>query len=170
MTEINQPSMKTPRMWAGAALGLCALMAGCSNPNPNGGNPTAAAKNAGNFATTVFLGDSLTAGFQNGSLLDTQQPHGWAPLVGTQAGFTVVQPLIAPPGTPAVLHLKSVGPPAVVTRGLDVTTGRDNPTVQATGLAVPGALVNDVLNTAPSLAPTTPQEMGFEVQWNGKPG
>ncbi len=51
----------------------------------------------------------------------------------------------------------------MVTRGLDVTTGRDNPTVQATDLAVPGALVNDVLNTAPSLAPTTPQEIITEL-------
>ena len=30
------------------------------------------------FATTVVIGDSLSAGFQNGSLLDSQQPHGWA--------------------------------------------------------------------------------------------
>ena len=45
----------------------------------------AQAKNAGNFSNTVFLGDSLTAGYQSGSLLDTLQVHGWAPR-GGEAG------------------------------------------------------------------------------------
>src|ERR1700680_4370673 len=54
-------------------------------------------KNAGNFSNTVFIGDSLTAGYQSGSLLDSQQVNGWAPLVAKQAGFNIIQPLIAYP-------------------------------------------------------------------------
>jgi lysophospholipase L1-like esterase len=116
------------------------------------------AKNVGNFAGTVFLGDSLTAGYQSGSLLDTQQVHGWAPLVAKQAGFNIVQPLIAYPGAPNVLQLVSVGPPPVITTAPGTTTGRDNFATQATDLAVPGALVNDVANTLPLVNPAPGQQ------------
>lgn len=37
-----------------------------------------AGSNKADLSRTVFLGDSLTAGFQNSSLLATQQVHGYA--------------------------------------------------------------------------------------------
>ncbi|MHB8303802.1 MAG: GDSL-type esterase/lipase family protein [Acidobacteriaceae bacterium] len=116
-------------------------------------------RNAGNFTTTVFVGDSLTAGFQNGSLLDTEQPNGYANLIAKQANFQLALPLIAPPGAPAVLQLVSVGPPPVIHQASGTTTGRDNPTVQATDLAVPGHLLADLINRAPSLTPTSNEEI-----------
>ncbi|WP_263382890.1 SGNH/GDSL hydrolase family protein [Granulicella arctica] len=145
-------------------LSLClpAVVVGCSGGG-NSGNPLAAiqaaqAKNAGNFTNTIFLGDSLTAGYQSSSLLDTQQVHGWAPVVATQAGFSIVQPLIAFPGAPNVLQLVSVGPPPVVITAPGTTTGRDNFAIQPTDLAVPGAFVNDVMNTVPLANPTAGQQ------------
>ncbi len=138
-------------------------MSGCSDSNSGGTTTGSGSKNAGNFTTTVFLGDSLTAGFQSGSLLDTAQVHGWAPLVATQAGFAISQPLIAAPGAPAVLQLVSVGPPPVITAASGITTGRDNPTVQATDLAVPGAQLNDIANTTPTLLPTSGEELITEL-------
>ncbi len=117
-----------------------------------------ASENAGNFSNVVFLGDSLTAGYQNGSLLDAQQPHGYAPLIAAQANFKIEQPLIAPPGAPAVLQLKSIGPPPVIVPMDGTTTGRDNLTIQATDVAVPGHTVHDLIATAPSLVPATGQE------------
>ena len=142
-------------------MGLLLTLASCSSgsSNPLSDLNAAQAKNAGNFTTTIFLGDSLTAGYQNSSLLDTQQIHGWAPLVATQAGFGIVQPLIAYPGAANVLQLISVGPPPVITMAPGVTTGRDNFAAQPTDLAVPGALVNDVANTVPKLVPTSGQEI-----------
>ncbi|NYF91761.1 SGNH/GDSL hydrolase family protein [Tunturiibacter empetritectus] len=116
------------------------------------------AKNAGNFSNTVFLGDSLTAGFQSGSLLDTTQVHGWAPVLAAQAGFNIVQPLIAYPGAPNVLQLESLGPPPVITSAPGTTTGRDNFATQVTDLAVPGALLNDVMNTVPLVNPAPGQQ------------
>lgn len=98
-----------------------------------------------NFATTVFVGDSLTAGFQNGSLLDTQQQHGYANLIAEQANFPLVLPLIAARGAPDVLKLVSLGPPPVIQPSTGITTGRDDINVQATDLAVPGAYLHDVL-------------------------
>lgn len=75
-----------------AAASLLLVLGGCSSgsSNPLAGQQAAQAANAGNFSTTVFLGDSLTAGYQSSSLLDTQQVHGWAPLVATQASFSIV--------------------------------------------------------------------------------
>jgi lysophospholipase L1-like esterase len=110
------------------------------------------------FSKTVFVGDSLTAGFQNGSLLDTQQPNGWAPLVATQAKFKITLPLIAPPGAPAVLKLVSLGPPPVVQQVSGTTTGRDNPTEQPTDLAVPGHTLHDLIYYGPTLG-TSPEDL-----------
>jgi lysophospholipase L1-like esterase len=105
----------------------------------------------------VFLGDSLTAGYQSASLLDTQQVHGWAPVVAKQANFNIVQPLIAYPGAPNVLQLVSVSP-LVITTAPGTTTGRDNFATQVTDLAVPGALLNDVMNTVPLVNPAAGQQ------------
>lgn len=143
-----------------SAAGLAMALTGCGGGTASSTttiNP-AAAKNAGNFTTTVFLGDSLTAGYQSGSLLDTQQVNGFAPLVGAQAGFAVALPLIAFPGAPNVIQLVHAGPPVVTVTAAGATTGRDNFALQPTDLAVPGAFVNDVANTLPLLNPTAGQQ------------
>lgn len=134
---------------------------GCSggSSNPLAPIQAAQAKNVGNFTNTIFLGDSLTAGYQSGSLLDTAQVHGWANLVATQAAFNISLPLIAPPGAPSVLQLISVGPPPTILPAPGITTGRDNPATQPTDLAVPGAVLNDVLNAVPLANPTTDQQL-----------
>lgn len=151
------------------ATALCLSLVNCSDgsSNPLAALQAAQAKNAGNFSNTVFLGDSLTAGFQSGSLLDTLQVHGWAPLVATQASFSIVQPLIAYPGAPNVLQLDSIGPPPMIAAVCPpsgtpsvcaTTTGRDNFATQVTDLAVPGALLNDVANTVPLVNPAAGQQ------------
>jgi lysophospholipase L1-like esterase len=141
----------------GALLPLTSC-AGGTTPGTTS-NPTAEAANAGNFSTTVFLGDSLTAGYQSSSLLDIAEVHGWAPLVAAQANFPIVQALIAYPGAPNTLLLQSPGPPPVIVTAPGLTTGRDNFATQVTDLAVPGALLNDIANTVPAIVPTTPQEI-----------
>ena len=100
----------------------------------------------------VVIGDSLSAGFQNGSLLDLQQPNGFASLIANQVGTTLNLPLIASPGVPNVLTLLSPGPPPVIVPAIGMSTGRDDPTLQATDLAVPGANVQDALTTRPTPA------------------
>ncbi len=135
------------------------LLASCSSgsSSSSSGGSTSTPVAAGNFTTTVFLGDSLTAGYQSASLLDTAEVHGWAPLVAGQAGFGITQALIAAPGAPSTLVLKSVSPLTIVTAS-GTTTGRDNPSSQVTDLAVPGALLNDILNTVPVASPTPGQQ------------
>ncbi len=121
--------------------------------------PTGPVSKQIDFTTTVFIGDSLTAGFQNGSLLESQQPDGYASLIAKQAGFSLTLPLILSPGAPAVLQLVSVGPPPVIEQASGVTLGRKNPTAQATDLAVPGHLLTDLINREPVLVPTSAKDL-----------
>jgi phospholipase/lecithinase/hemolysin len=123
------------------------------------GSSSSPKSNTPGFETTVVIGDSLSAGFQNGSLLDSQQPNGFASLIAKQGGFNLVLPLIAPPGAPAVLQLISLGPPPVIEPEPGTSMGRENPTAQNYDLAVPGHTLNDLINTTPVLVPTTGQEL-----------
>jgi lysophospholipase L1-like esterase len=166
--EMNSRSVSS--IYSAFVVGMVVFsLAGCSSGSSNPLAPVqeAQAKNVGNFSNTVFLGDSLTAGFQSGSLLDTAQVHGWAPLVAKQGNFNIIQPLIAYPGAPNVLQLVSLGPPPVITsvcppsgtpNVCGSTTGRDNFATQVTDLAVPGALLNDVMNTVPLANPAAGQQ------------
>jgi lysophospholipase L1-like esterase len=99
----------------------------------------------------VVLGDSLSAGYQNGSLLDRQQGKGYAALVAGQAGVALPLPLIAEPGIPNVLTLVDPGPPPIIEPAPGISPGRVDPTVQAMDLAVPGATVQDALTRRPDL-------------------
>jgi len=151
-------------------------LAACNNDSGSSASKQLAAlqaqqaKNAGNFSNTVFLGDSLTAGFQSGSLLDTTQVHGWAPVLAAQAGFNIIQPLIAYPGAPNVLQLVSLGPPPVITTAPGASTGRDNFATQVTDLAVPGAFLNDVMNTVPEVNPAPGSQAQLNQLVLGFPG
>jgi len=141
-------------LFASAALAISLAAAiGCGSSNNKNTSATPG------FATTVVIGDSLSAGFQNGSLLDTQQPNGWASLLAKQAGFQLTLPLIAPPGAPAVLQLVSVGPPPVTKQAAGTSSGRDNPTQQPYDLAVPGQNLVDVIDRVPVLVPTSNEDI-----------
>lgn len=142
------------RMRSIAAVSIAFAMAGCSDD----GTVTTTTTST-QLSNVVFIGDSLSAGFQNGSLLDSQQPNGWPNLVATQAKFAITLPLIASPGVPAALRLVSVGPPPVVAQNTGVSSGRDNPTAQPTDLAVPGHQLHDVINYTPPVVPTTGEDL-----------
>src|ERR1700735_795388 len=123
-----------------------------------------------NLSRVVVVGDSLSAGFQSDSLLDTAQPTGWAAVLAAQAHTPLVLPLIAPPGVPNVLELLSIGPPPIIEPDpAPASMGRDDPFVQATDLAVPGAELQDVLTTAPSfpIDSLTDLVLGFPGLFDG---
>lgn len=154
--------------FAAAALCSLTLAMGCgwfssggsTNTTSTGGtSSTGSGSSTPQFQKVVFIGDSLTSGFQNGSLLDTQQPNGYADLIAVQAGFGITLPLIASPGVPAVLELVSVGPPAVVKQADGVSTGRTNGGAQPTDLAVPGHKIHDLLNYAPPAIATAGEDL-----------
>jgi hypothetical protein len=107
-----------------------------------------AAPHSAHLRRLVVVGDSLSAGFQNFSLYDSDnvappggQTHGFAALIAQQANVNLNLPLIQYPGIPPVL---SLGPNKTVTRGLTIGT-REPQTlpVQTFNLSVPGFTVAD---------------------------
>ena len=115
----------------------------------------------------VVVGDSLSAGFQNGSLLDSQQVNGYASVVARQAGVPLPLPLIGAPGIPNVLILVEPGPPPVLGQMPGVSPGRVNPTVQPMNLAVPGHRVQDALTVRPDFDFSTDPLADFVLGFPG---
>ena len=121
------------------------------------------------FTRFVAVGDSLTAGYQNDSLLASQQVNGLASLIAQQAGVPLALPLIAPPGIPNVIVDVNPGLPPTFTRAPGSSPGRLNPLVQAMNLAVPGHTVHDALITRPNLPidSLTDLVLGVPALFNG---
>lgn len=135
------PTPQATEFWRSACLLLIALLA-WSLP--------ARAQGRADLSRLVIVGDSLSAGFQSGSLLDSQQVHGYANVIAQQAGANLNLPLIAFPGIPNVLQLVSPGPPPVITMVPGISTGRENPFLQTFDLGVPGARLHDALFATPN--------------------
>jgi lysophospholipase L1-like esterase len=102
------------------------------------------------FAKYVAVGDSLTAGFTNGTLMLTHQAASWPFLLARQAGVgsaNYQQPYMTDPGIPAELALLSLVPSPVIAPkstelGLPANYQLDRP---YDNVAVPGATSVDVL-------------------------
>lgn len=114
-----------------------------------------------NFAKFVALGNSLSAGFVSGGLVDYSQRKGFPALIARQLGKTIGTagsnindfhlPLVAPPGAPPVLKLTSLAPLTIVRSG--TSSGTPSNTLLARpydNLAVPGAFAWDVKNATSS--------------------
>jgi lysophospholipase L1-like esterase len=86
----------------------------------------------------------------NFSLSGDQQVHSFAGVIAQQARIPLTMPLIAEPGVPAKLMLNPAAPPVVIQMP-GISTGRIDPTLQATNLSVPGHTVADALTRRPSL-------------------
>jgi lysophospholipase L1-like esterase len=123
------------------------------------------------FTRYVAIGDSLTAGFNSGGLVQDVQRNDYPALLfraatGTSTGFE--QPLVSRPGLPALLELRSLSPLIIAPR-----PGQGSPqNLQLqrpyNNLAVPGARIHDLLNTVHSdtnpLFDLVLRGLGTEVQ------
>lgn len=112
--------------------------------------PAVAEQERADLSRLVVIGDSLSAGYQNGSLLDRQQTNGYASLVARQAGVGLPLPLIAAPGIPNVLTIVDPGPPPLIAPAPGASAGRIDPLTQVMNLAVPGHGVGDALGLRPT--------------------
>jgi phospholipase/lecithinase/hemolysin len=159
MLRYRSPSVRCLGSFPGVSLlfFIFAVLSGCGSSSNTTTQPGSG--NSNPFSNVVFLGDSLMAGYQNGSLLDTQQPNGFANLISQQAKFAITLPLIAPPGVPPVLQLVSTAFPPTVKEASGTSSGRENGSQQATDLAVPGHKLHDLIHTAPTLVPTTGEDI-----------
>ncbi|HEY0782652.1 MAG TPA: SGNH/GDSL hydrolase family protein, partial [Thermoanaerobaculia bacterium] len=103
------------------------------------------------FTTYVSLGDSLTAGFTSGSLVQDEQLNSYPALINAQAkgnaasGFQ--QPLVSQPGIPAILQLRHLFPTVISPKaGLGHPTNLTYPKPY-NNLAVPGATLHNLVST-----------------------
>lgn len=98
----------------------------------------------------VAIGDSLTAGFASGGLVQDVQRNSYPALIhraatGASSGFE--QPLVTAPGLPALLRLSSLSPLVIAPRAGSGQPANLNLPRPYNNLAVPGARVHDVLVT-----------------------
>jgi hypothetical protein len=114
------------------------------------GNPPSLGKV--DFSRIVAIGNSLTAGFQDGALFESAQQYSYANLIVKQinsigGNVNFVQPLISEPGIGTRLYLRSLSPLSLQQQ--TVTGAPKNSTHPApfNNLAVPGAILYDVFDT-----------------------
>jgi lysophospholipase L1-like esterase len=101
-----------------------------------------------NFTTYVSVGDSLAAGFESGSLVETHQSRSVPALIARQAAAqSFQQPLISEPGIPAELTLVTLLPVTLVAPKSSSTGAPKNLALTRpyNNLAVPGATSIDAL-------------------------
>ncbi len=113
-----------------------------------------------NFSTYVSLGNSLTAGYQNGALYQSSQEYSYPADIAKEAGVTdFEQPLISDPGIGG--RMKITGFTALgVNIGYDPVAG-GSPLNAAlarpyNNLGVPGAVLGDLLYTTDFAAQANP--------------
>lgn len=97
----------------------------------------------------VVIGDSLSAGFQSGCLVESGQANSYPARIAAQAGVPLPQPLITADGIPICLELKPDGSIGPIQNGQFGT--RANPAEQALNLAVPGHNAVDALSKRPQV-------------------
>ena len=104
-----------------------------------------------NFLNLIAVGDSLTAGFQSGSLNEKGQTNSYASLIARQVGTFLFLPLISSPGIPNELILVDPGPPPVLETAPGEGATRIFPLIVAQNLAIPGQGVTEALTIKPDL-------------------
>jgi phospholipase/lecithinase/hemolysin len=127
--------------------------------------PGARGQSGADFTRMVFVGDSLTAGFQDGALHAEGQRAAYPVLVARSVGTEIVLPLIDEPGVPdpnpaSLTGLLLLRPDTCSILGLSVASGhsagRLNPTERATNVAVPGQDMGEALTDRWAIDPRDP--------------
>jgi len=114
--------------------------------------PAAPSTGSANFTRYVAIGNSLTAGYQSGSLYESAQKYSYASMIAHQVGTTFAFPNVGEPGTKGRLEVLSVSPFATfVNTGSGALLNATYPKPY-NNLGIPGALLYDFLNAYDSLS------------------
>lgn len=110
--------------------------------------PSPPSAGSANFTKFVSIGNSLTAGYQSGSLYESAQMYSFGSLIAKQVGTVFEQPIMSDPGTGGRLEVQ-----ALTATGVTLYTNPNMGTPKNATLArpynnlgVPGALLYDVMN------------------------
>lgn len=116
------------------------------------------------FSKFLSIGNSLTAGMQNGALYQSGQKYSFAKLIANQADVEFVQPTIDDPGMGGRIEIKSLNPFETVYQPL-AAGFPNNSDYDSTfnNLGIPGAKLSDLLNSQNSLTSSDPSNLFFDV-------
>ena len=117
--------------------------------------PSAPNTGSADLTRFVSIGNSLTAGYQNGSLYESSQVYSFGKIIADQVGVSYEQPLISEPGIPGKLELHDLSPTILPNPGNGEPTNL-NYEAPYNNLGVPGALVADLLDETDISARSNP--------------
>jgi len=97
------------------------------------------------FSRFVTIGNSLTAGYQSGSLFESSQVYSIGKIIADQVGTTFEQPIISEPGIPGKLELHDLTPTILANTQMGEATNL-NYAAPYNNLGVPGAILYDLID------------------------
>ncbi len=98
-----------------------------------------------NFSTYVALGNSITSGYQNGTLYQSAQEYAYPNLIAKQVGTTFEMPLVSDPGLGGRMEVQSLDPFVIYTNKSAGAPINSNYAAPYNDLGVPGSLTYDIL-------------------------
>ncbi len=132
-------------------LSLAALFYGCEDRS----DLTAPTVNTGSvdFSRFVVVGNSLSAGYQNGTLYESSQKYSYGKLIADQVGAKYEQPIISDPGTGDRLEISGFnadGTPNIVRNPNKGAPTNLNYPAPYNNLGIPGEWLPDALSATDS--------------------
>lgn len=97
------------------------------------------------FSRYVALGNSITAGYQSGTLYQSAQEYSYAALIAKQTGTQFEAPFVSDPGLGGRIEVQSLSPFTLYINPAKGSLLNSNYPGPYTNLGVPGALTYDVL-------------------------
>ncbi|MDH3197536.1 MAG: SGNH/GDSL hydrolase family protein [Candidatus Krumholzibacteria bacterium] len=127
-------------------------VSGCTSVDPI--SPCSCGTGSANFNKFYVIGDSYTAGIQNGGLVAGFQQASYAALLAQAVRApSFAMPLIFEPGIPPLMFVASYVPLALDTlAGVGAPTNSTHPAAY-NNLGIPSARVNDLLSKSPAPDP-----------------
>jgi lysophospholipase L1-like esterase len=133
---------------------LAVFAAGCSEEDRTPSGPNS----FGSIDKSVYVavGNSITAGYQSGTLCESWQVYSYPNLIAQQLGTSFVQPIMPDPGTGQMMRITSMNPVTVISD----TVSRHNPTnithpAPYNNLGIPKAVIFDGMDTEEFTAKST---------------
>src|SRR5574338_18336 len=91
-----------------------------------------------NFARYVALGNSITSGYQSGTIYESAQLYSYPNLIAKQVGTNFEMPLVSDPGLGGRMEIQSLDPFAIYTNPAKGTFLNSNYPAPYNNLGVPG--------------------------------
>ncbi|MDX1700317.1 MAG: SGNH/GDSL hydrolase family protein [Melioribacteraceae bacterium] len=121
------------------------------------------------FSRYISIGNSLTAGYQNGALYESAQIYSYGKLISGQAGAQFVQPTIDDPGLGGRIETVSVEPLSFSYQELvgGLPNNNDYDSV-FNNLGVPGAILSDLINASDASTSSQTFNLFFDIVLRGR--